>query len=208
MMQAELIFKYFPDLSPWQQNQFNQLKGLYQAWNAKINVISRKDMDRFYVRHVLPATAMRKIIPFRDGSRVVDVGTGGGFPGIPLAILYPGTQFTLIDGTAKKIRVVSDVIRQLGLDNVKAQQAHSTGHKGKYDFVLGRAVKAFPQFYAQTSHLFRKENKHPLPNGYFYFSGGDSSQEMQGLGGHEIFELKFYFDEEELQTKHIIYCPA
>lgn len=178
----DLILKYFKDLSEEQKNQLAQLKDLYIEWNDKINVISRKDIDSLYLHHVLHSLAIAKVIQFQPGSSVMDVGTGGGFPGIPLAILYPETNFHLVDSIGKKIKVVTEVANALGLKNVKAEHTRVQQVKTKYDFIVSRAVTAFPAFVNMVKKNSKSENKNALPNGIIYIKGGDFEEEIKPYG--------------------------
>ena len=201
-----LIQKYFPDLSPTQIKQFEQLYPLYDSWNAKINVISRKDMDAFYERHVLHALAIAKTIEFQAGSEVLDVGTGGGFPGIPLAILFPDVKFHLVDSIGKKIKVVQAVIESLELHNVTAEQKRAEKIKSKYDFIVSRAVTAMPRFLSWTRKRIKKEQNHNWPNGIFYLKGGDLTEEMESIRhDYEIIPISGFFEEPFFDTKKVVY---
>ncbi len=206
MNDISLLLKYFPDLTANQQEQFAQLGSLYEHWNGQINVISRKDMDSFYERHVLHSLAIAKVISFRPGANVLDIGTGGGFPGIPLAILFPETNFHLVDSIGKKIKVVTEVAKALGLQNVKASHERAEKIQGKFDFVVSRAVTAMPEFLSWTKNKFKSENKHALKNGILYLKGGDLEEEMktvkQNITYHPIPE---FFEEEFFETKKVVY---
>lgn len=205
----DLITKYFPGLSPVQISRFEQLGPLYHEWNEKINVISRKDIDELYVRHVLHSLALAKIIRFTPGTSFIDVGTGGGFPGIPLAILLPECHFTLIDSIGKKIRVVEEVASQLKLENVMAGKNRIQEIKTRYDFVISRAVTAFPDFVAMVRKNVSQESKNALPNGILYLKGGDFEEEIKAFrGSAEIFELSKIFAESFFETKKVIYLPV
>lgn len=205
----KLLLKYFPDLTPQQINQFESLEGLYHDWNEKINVISRKDIEELYLRHVLHSLAIAKIIRFTPGTTLLDVGTGGGFPGIPLAILFPECHFTLIDSIGKKIVVVQHVAQQLQLTNVEAHKNRVQEIKLRYDFVLSRAVTAFPEFFAMTSKNIAQHAHNALPNGILYLKGGDFETEIKAFRPHiEIFELAKIFDEPFFETKKVIYLPV
>ena len=177
-MSAELITRYFPNLTAVQKKQFERLQELYLFWNAQINVISRKDTDDFYERHVLHSLGIAKIMEFTPGSSVLDIGTGGGFPGIPLAILFPEVQFHLVDSIGKKIKVVQEVAQALELQNVRATHARAEEIKESFDFIVSRAVTAMPGFLPWTKGKFSKTNKNPLPNGILYLKGGDLKEEM------------------------------
>lgn len=206
MQGVDLIFHYFPDLTAQQKAQFKELQSIYEDWNTKINVISRKDIDEFYERHVLHALAIAEVIQFEPGAQILDVGTGGGFPGIPLAILYPDVNFHLVDSIGKKIKVVQDVIDQLRLANVKAEQKRAEKIKNKYDFIISRAVTAMPRFLSWTRKLVLKEQKHDWPNGIFYLKGGDLEEEMADVPyDYEIIPISEFFDTPFFETKKIVY---
>lgn len=182
------------------------LKPLYEDWNSKINVISRKDMDAFYERHVLHSLGIAKVIQFKSGTKLLDVGTGGGFPGIPLAILFPECQFMLIDSIGKKIKVVNEVVKGIGLTNVIAQQERAEQLKGKYDFVISRAVTEFPTFYNWVKHLISKESKNELSNGILYLKGGDLTEELGNyIDRCLLFDLSHYFKEPFFETKKVVH---
>lgn len=202
----EIIEKYFPGLTPLQKDQFSILKPLYQEWNSRINVISRKDMDNFYIHHVLHSLSIAEIIRFVPATTVLDAGTGGGFPGIPLAILFPGTKFTLLDSIQKKIKVVSEISLKLELNNVTPVRARVEEHRGKYDFVISRAVTAFPEFIRLTSGRIVEGGKNTLKNGIIYLKGGDLTDEL-GLFGDKlrIWDIGQFFTESFFETKKIIY---
>jgi 16S rRNA (guanine527-N7)-methyltransferase len=181
---------------------------LYQEWNEKINVISRKDIDNLYVNHVLHSLGIAKILSFKAGTRVLDVGTGGGFPGIPLAILFPDTEFHLVDSIGKKITVVKNVAEGIGLQNVKAEQIRAEQIKGEYDFIVSRAVTRLKEFYGWVNRKVKKESKHSLYNGILYLKGGDLDEELAELKKpHQVMELADYFGEEFFQTKKVVYLP-
>lgn len=205
----DLLLKYFPELTPVQINQFGELGRLYHEWNEKINVISRKDIDELYVRHVLHSLALAKIIRFQPGTTLIDVGTGGGFPGIPLAILFPECHFTLIDSIGKKIRVVQEVAGHLKLSNVSAQKNRIQEIKTRYDFVISRAVTAFPVFVSMVRKNVSPHSKNALPNGILYLKGGDFSEEISTFRvSAEIFDLSKIFSEPFFETKKVIYLPV
>ncbi len=200
------IIQYFPDLSPKQIEQFEALQGLYEEWNAQINVISRKDMDQFYTRHVLHSLGIAKAMKFVDGSKILDIGTGGGFPGIPLAILYPACRFTLVDSIGKKIKVVKEVATALGLENVEAYHERAEKVKGSFDFVVSRAVTAMPSFLPWCQNKFAKAQKNRFPNGILYLKGGDLTEELKPIKrGIDIFELSSFFKDEFFETKKVVY---
>lgn len=202
----ELILKHFPDLTDLQRSQFEQLKGLYEHWNAQINVISRKDMDSFYERHVLHSLGIAKIMEFVPGSNVLDIGTGGGFPGIPLAILFPEVQFHLVDSIGKKIKVVTEVAAALNLQNVRATHARAEEINEQFDFIVSRAVTAMPAFLPWTKGKFLSENKNPLPNGILYLKGGDLKEELSSVKQkHTIHSLQTIFPGEFFETKAVVY---
>ena len=204
-----LLLKYFPELTPLQISQFDQLGPLYNEWNEKINVISRKDIDELYVRHVLHSMAIARIIRFQPGTSVIDVGTGGGFPGIPLAILFPDCRFTLIDAIGKKIKVVQEVADHLNLVNVKAQKNRIQEIKTKYDFVVSRAVTAFPDFVSMVRKNVSSDSKNAVPNGIIYLKGGDFEEELNRFkASAEIFDLSKTFSEPFFETKKVIYLPV
>lgn len=202
----ELIDKYFPDLSSEQREKLAKLKAVYEHWNNQINVISRKDMDDFYERHVLHSLAIAKVINFRPGTKILDIGTGGGFPGIPLAILFPECHFFLVDSIGKKIKVVKEVAAELGLKNVRAAHERAENIKEKFDFVVSRAVTAMPRFLPWTNNKFLKEQSNSYPNGIFYLKGGDLTEELQGIRQDmEIVDLTKFFDEAFFETKKVVY---
>jgi len=203
----ELITKYFPNLSPLQLNQFKKAKELYLDWNSKINLISRNDMDNLVERHFLHSLSIAKVIKFVPGTTIMDVGTGGGFPGIPLAILFPEVNFYLIDTIGKKIKVVQDVINQLGLKNVRAEQKRAENVKKiRFDFIVSRAVTNLPGFLPWVEHNISKKQKNKLRNGILYIKGGDVLEEIAHTNKkYKIFELSQIFDEEFFETKKVIH---
>lgn len=205
---SSIILKYFPSLSLTQQEQFVQLKELYQHWNSQINVISRKDIDFLYERHVLHSLGIAKIIQSRAlGTEILDVGTGGGFPGIPLAILFPEVKFHLIDSIGKKIKVVQAVADALQLTNVTAEQIRAEDVNRKFDFILSRAVTDFPTFYSWVKNKIKKENRNNLANGILYLKGGELEKELSPFNKNHIsiIDLKNFFEEEFFETKKVIY---
>ena len=203
-MSVSLILKYFPEITDEQKQQFEKLEQLYTEWNEKINVISRKDMDGLYEKHILHSLGIAKVMPFADGTKVLDVGTGGGFPGIPLAILFPEVSFTLIDSIGKKIKVVEAVSEGLGLKNVTAVHGRAERLKEKFHFVVSRAVTQMPEFLRWLKGKFEKEQFNEKHNGVLYLKGGDLAEELAGLRC-EIFQLKNYFEEEFFDTKKVVY---
>ncbi|MDF2158994.1 16S rRNA (guanine(527)-N(7))-methyltransferase RsmG [Algoriphagus sp. CAU 1675] len=203
-----LILSYFPKLSEKQIEQFDRLQDLYTDWNSKINVISRKDMDQFYIRHVLHSLGIAKVMGFQPGTKVLDIGTGGGFPGIPLAILFPETHFHLVDSIGKKITVVKDVAKQLKLSNVEAQQCRAEELVRKYDFVISRAVTRMINFYPWVKGKIKKEDFNEFPNGILYLKGGDVDEEMEETGkSYVVYHLEDYFKEDFFDTKKVVYMP-
>ena len=208
MKTAEIILKYFPDLTETQKEQLAKLSTLYREWNEKINVISRKDIDNLYVNHVLHSLGIAKLTSFKPGATVLDVGTGGGFPGIPLAILFPETQFHLVDSIGKKITVVKNVAEGIGLKNIRAEQIRAEQVKGEYDFIVSRAVTKLKEFYGWVHRKVKKESKHALYNGILYLKGGDLDQELAELKKpHQLFDLNSVFKEEYFETKKVVYIP-
>jgi 16S rRNA (guanine527-N7)-methyltransferase len=205
---VNIIYHYFPDLSDHQKKQFAQLYSLYKEWNDKINVISRKDVDNLYINHVLHSLGIAKVISFKPGSSVLDVGTGGGFPGIPLAILFPETQFHLVDSIGKKITVVKNVADALGLKNVKAEQIRAEQIKDKYDFIVSRAVTRLKEFYGWINKKVKEKSLHEMDNGILYLKGGDLDEELAELRRlHQVFDLSQYFKEEFFETKKVVFVP-
>ena len=202
----EIIQKYFPDLTKNQLKQFAQLQALYEEWNAQINVISRKDTENFYERHVLHSLGIAKVMQFEDGADILDIGTGGGFPGIPLAILYPNCNFVLVDSIGKKIKVVNEVALALGLTNVKGIHERAENIDQQFDFIVSRAVTAMPAFLQWTKEKFKKKHLHTFKNGILYLKGGDLTEEFKGLQKfYKIYDLPDYFEEEFFETKKVVY---
>ena len=203
----EEILKQFPDLSDNQILQFQKLQALYEDWNSKINVISRKDIDELYTRHVLHSLGIAKIIEFRPGSKIMDVGTGGGFPGIPLAILHPEVDFYLIDVIAKKIKVVNEVAAGLGLKNVKAEQKRAELVKQEFDFIVSRAVTNMPDFVSWVDGKVSKKHNHELANGILYLKGGDLTEELAAFPKATEYHLSDFFSDEFFETKKVVHLP-
>jgi 16S rRNA (guanine527-N7)-methyltransferase len=200
----QIIHKYFPDLTEKQIQQFSDLKNLYEHWNAQINVISRKDMDALYINHVLHSLAIAKVIQFVKGTSVLDIGTGGGFPGIPLAILLPETDFLLVDSIGKKIKVVNEVSTSLGLANVRTINERAENINETFDFVVSRAVTNMTDFKKLVKGKFNKKHNNSLNNGMLYLKGGDLSEELKGIS-HQQYEITGYFEEDFFETKKVIY---
>ena len=206
-MKAEIVFKYFPNLSDNQRQQFMQLETLYKDWNLKINVVSRKDIEELYVRHVLHSLGIAMVQRFAPGSEILDVGTGGGFPGIPLAILFPESNFTLVDSIGKKIKVVEEVIDGLQLQNVKPIHGRVEDLDKKFDFIVSRAVAAMPTFVHWVKGKIKKESMHERRNGILYLKGGDLTEELKDYRNAQTFELSDYFSEDFFKTKKVVYLP-
>jgi 16S rRNA (guanine527-N7)-methyltransferase len=203
----EEILTQFPNLTDVQTEQFQKLEALYQDWNAKINVISRKDIDELYTKHVLHSLAIAKVQPFEPGTYVLDVGTGGGFPGIPLAILFPETRFYLIDVIGKKIKVVQAVAEALGLKNVKAEQLRAELVKGDFDFIISRAVTNMPDFVSWIKDKIKKQHKHELKNGILYLKGGDLTEELKDFPKATEYNISEFFKDEFFETKKVVHLP-
>ncbi len=202
----EIIHKYFKDLTATQIEQFSKLQELYKDWNLKINVVSRKDIDELYLRHVLHSLAIGKLVQFKPGSKVLDVGTGGGFPGIPLAILFPETQFHLVDSIGKKIKVVNEVVEGLGLKNVKTTNGRVEEEvKDTYDFIVSRAVAQMETFVRWTKGKISKNQNHNLKNGILYLKGGDLTEELKLYTSATIYDLTDYFEEDFYETKKLVH---
>lgn len=205
---SELIYGYFPDLTDLQKQQFDALDDCYKEWNSQINVISRKDIDSLYLRHVLHSLAIAKYIEFKAGERVLDVGTGGGFPGIPLAILFPETEFVLVDSIGKKIKVVNEVASSIGLKNVKGIHARAESVEGKFNFIVSRAVTQLKDFYPWVRNKVRQDSINAVPNGILYLKGGDLAQEIKESGlKPELISIATYFSEDFFETKYILHIP-
>ena len=208
MMKAEIIKKYFPELTARQQEQFEALDALYHDWNAKINVISRKDIDQLYEHHVLHSLAIAKTIRFRPGTRILDFGTGGGFPGIPLAILFPDCEFKLIDGTGKKIRVAQEVSQAIGLTNCHPEHLRGEDERGQYHFVVSRAVMPLPDLVKIVRKNIAKPQRNALPNGILCLKGGNLQAETQPFRNIvETTDISTFFTEDWYKGKYVIYLP-
>jgi len=202
------ILEYFPDITKYQQEQFAKLDSLYRYWNERVNVISRKDIDTLYTHHILHSLAIAKFFDFKQRSKILDVGTGGGFPGIPLAILFPKVEFVLIDSIAKKISVVQAIAQELQLTNVTAKQMRVEQCTQRFDYIVSRAVTAFPEFYAMSKHAVSGIVNNKLHNGIIYLKGGDFYEEMKGFKKFQIYTISDVFIEDFFETKKIIYVPV
>lgn len=202
-----ILQQYFPDLSKKQLNQYSQLEELYRDWNSKINVVSRKDIEELYLRHVLHSLGIAKVISFKPKSKVLDVGTGGGFPGIPLAILFPETKFHLVDSIGKKLKVVDGIAEALGLTNIKTTHGRAEDIKGEFDFIVSRAVTVMPTFVSWVKDKIRKQQLHELKNGILYLKGGDLTEELQVYRNVTLYNLSDYFKEEFFETKKVVHLP-
>lgn len=207
ILELELLTKYFFDLTEDQKNKFANLQDLYEDWNIKINVVSRKDIEELYLRHVLHSLGVAKVQRFLPGASILDVGTGGGFPGIPLAILHPETNFHLVDSIGKKIKVVNEVVEGLKLKNVHTTNARVEEVPGHYDFIVSRAVAAMPTFVHWTKGKIAKESRHELKNGILYLKGGDLSEELAEYRTAVIYDLQDYFEEDFFETKKLVHLP-
>ncbi len=204
----EILLKYFPDLTTEQQEKLAQLGPLYQEWNQKINVISRKDIDHIYDHHILHSMAIAKMISFKEGSKILDLGTGGGLPGIPMAILFPDCQFLLIDGTGKKIRVVQEIVDHLQLKNIKARQVRAEELKQRFDFVICRAVASLDKLVLWSERLIAHQQRNAWPNGLITLKGGDIQTEIKSLPKNSYVELEplsDFFEEEYFKEKYVVY---
>lgn len=204
----EIITKYFPGLTEVQLQQFSHLQELYKDWNLKINVVSRKDIDELYLRHVLHSMGIAKVQEFKPGSYILDVGTGGGFPGIPLAILFPEVNFHLVDSIGKKIKVVDEVVAGLQLSNVKTTNSRVEEIPGTYDFIVSRAVAAMPTFVHWVKGKIAKSSRHELKNGILYLKGGDLTEELENYKTARIIPLSNFFEEDFFDTKSVVYLPV
>jgi 16S rRNA (guanine527-N7)-methyltransferase len=203
----ELVQHYFPDLTDDQILQFRKLEELYKDWNIKINVVSRKDIDELYLRHVLHSLGIAKVMRFEPNSHILDVGTGGGFPGIPLAILHPECQFHLVDSIAKKLKVVNEVVEGLGLTNVKTTHSRVEDIDEKFDFIVSRAVAAMPTFVHWVKGKIAKNQRHDFKNGILYLKGGDLSEELDNYKTASVHNLSDYFKEDFFETKKVVHLP-
>jgi len=203
----KLILKYFPNLTEDQIDKFDKLQALYQDWNLKINVVSRKDIDELYLRHVLHSLAISKVIQFKKRTKILDVGTGGGFPGIPLAILFPECDFHLVDSIAKKLKVVDEVVVGLGLTNVKTTHSRVEDIKGTYDFIVSRAVAVMPTFVHWVKGKIAKKQNHNIKNGILYLKGGDLTEELHKYKTATIYNLSDYYSEDFFDTKKLVHLP-
>ncbi len=203
----ELVLKYFPDLSQNQIKQFEALEALYKEWNAKINVISRKDIDELYLRHVLHSLGIAKVIEFTDGSSILDVGTGGGFPGVPLAILFPNCKFHLVDSINKKLKVINAICEAIELTNIRTTHSRVEAIDNTYDFIVSRAVTAMPEFTKWIKGKIAKKQQNELKNGILYLKGGDLSDELKQYTNVRAYLLSDYFEEDFFKTKKVIYLP-
>jgi len=202
-----LIQKYFPNLTEIQFKQFEALQGLYEDWNAQINVISRKDIESLYLRHVLHSLSIAKLIQFQDGAKILDIGTGGGFPGIPLAILFPEVTFHLVDSINKKLKVVNGVAESLGLENVYTTHARAETIEGQYDFIISRAVTRMPEFVSWIKNKVAKKNTHAIKNGILYLKGGDLTEELKTYSKVTLYDLSAFFEDDFFKTKKIVHLP-
>lgn len=203
----DIILKYFPDLTEDQYSKFEKLQELYKDWNLKINVVSRKDIDELYIRHVLHSLGIAKVQEFNPGTSILDVGTGGGFPGIPLAILFPETNFHLVDSIGKKIKVVEEVVSGLQLTNVKATNDRVENITGEYDFIVSRAVAQMETFVRWVKTKTKKSDAHDLKNGILYLKGGDLSQELESFPKAKVYPLSSFYDESFFETKCVVHLP-
>ena len=203
----ELIQKYFSNLSDTQKEQFSKLFDLYSDWNAKINVVSRKDIDELYLRHVLHSLGIAKVLQFKDGTNIMDVGTGGGFPGIPLAILYPECHFHLVDSVKKKLKVINAVAEDLGLTNIKTSHKRAEDIDERFDFIVSRAVTAMPSFVGWVKNKVNKKSKNELKNGILYIKGGDLTEELKDFPKATIYNLTDFFEEYFFETKKLVHLP-
>ena len=206
MNSIDSLIKHFPNLTDYQKEQFSSLENLYNIWNAKINVISRKDTENFQERHLMHSLAIAKVINFVDKTKIMDIGTGGGFPGIPLSIIFPNCNFFLVDSIGKKIKVVKEVINELELKNITATHNRAEKINEKFDFIVSRAVTQMPKFIAWTKGKFLKENKNKLENGILYLKGGDLKEEMASIKKEvQYFNINKFYSEQFFETKKVVY---
>ena len=203
----EDLLRYFDNLTNIQMEQFSKLEDLYRDWNSKINVISRKDIDALTIRHILHSLGVAKVQEFKPKSNILDIGTGGGFPGIPLAIMFPESNFYLVDSIGKKIKVVQEIVQALGLRNVKAEHIRAEEVKGRFDFIVSRAVTKMDDFVPWRRKKIAKKQNHELKNGILYLKGGDLKEELQNFPKATIFELSDYFTEDFFKTKKLVHIP-
>ena len=201
------LLRYFDSLSDLQIEQFSKLEGLYKSWNSKINLISRKDIDELYIKHVLHSLGIAKVQEFKPNSHILDVGTGGGFPGIPLAILYPESHFFLVDSIGKKINVVKEIVVELGLKNVKCESIRAEKVNGEFDFIVSRAVTKMDVFVKWIRKKIAKRQNHELKNGILYLKGGDLTQELENFPKAKVFDLSVYFKEDFFESKKVVHVP-
>ena len=201
----DLLLKYFPELTQEQITQFSKLQELYKDWNVKINVVSRKDIDELYLRHVLHSLGIAKVVQFKPNTKVLDVGTGGGFPGIPLAILFPDTEFLLVDSIGKKIKVVNEVANSIGLKNLRAEHKRAEQVNGQFDFVVSRAVTKMKVFQQWVKKRISTKQRNILFNGILYLKGGDLTEELKGIKNVELYNISNFFEEEFFETKKVVY---
>lgn len=208
-IKSALLQKYFKNLTADQQDKFEKLYDLYVFWNAQINVISRKDIEELYERHILHSLGIAQFCSFQPGASILDVGTGGGFPGIPLAILFPETRFHLVDSIGKKIKVVTEIAAALELTNVTATHSRAEQIPGQFDFVVSRAVTRLIDFYPWVKDKFKKKSVHAIPNGILYLKGGDLAEEIEESRlKAELYPLSAYFEEDFFETKYVVYIPC
>jgi len=203
----KILTTYFNELTDIQLHQFKQLEALYKEWNAQINVVSRKDIDELYLRHVLHSLGIAKVLHFKKGAKILDVGTGGGFPGIPLAILFPKCEFHLVDSIAKKLKVIDEVVEGLGLTNVKTIHSRVEDIEDTYDFIVSRAVAAMPTFVRWVKRKIAKKQNHELKNGILYLKGGDLIDELANFPKATIYNLSDFFTEDFFETKKVVHLP-
>lgn len=207
MQDISIILKYFPELTSAQKEKFSLLPSVYKEWNEKINVISRKDIDQINIHHVLHSLAIAKLIGFKPGTEILDIGTGGGFPGIPLSIMFPEARFRLVDSIGKKIKVVNEVASALNLENIVAENLRAENVEGKFDFIVSRAVAPFPELYSWTRDKVKKQSMHDLANGFLFLKGGDLTEELKAFSGVIQIELSDFYNEEFFGTKKLVYMP-